>query len=185
MQQASNTYSPGEGVYEIRYGLLQPGDIPESFKRADWLNKLHEQQFQHYTRLEESVRREGFRNPVMCYEKHDGRTFPYGASRVYTAVKLGIAVPAFISDWVGTFKHFELITTVDQALTKFVDKPSVLEFHPQFGCQFWGCAHVHLSPEHLKQWTEYHTKQNTTHHFKRRMRDGQFYYADLGEKQSL
>lgn len=177
-------YDPGSGPYEIRYGFLQPEDIPDSFTMADWVHKKNEKQYQFYTRLEESVRREGFRNPVMCYEKRDERTFPYGGSRVWTAWKLRIPVPAIVSDWVGTFKNFEQIFTLDQALSKFLDKPTVLEFHPTLGCQFWGCAQTHLAPEHEAFWKELQRKQNASH-FKRRMSDGQFYYADLGERRSL
>jgi len=177
-------YNPGSGPYEIRYGLLQPSDIPESFYMADWVHKNNEKKFQFYTRLELSVKKEGFRNPVMVYEKPGERTFPYGGSRVYIAHKLQIPVPAIVSDWTGAFKHFELITTVDQALEKFTDKPTVLEFHPQFGCQFWGCAQVHLTPEHEAFWKQLQFKQNASH-MKRRMTDGQFYYADLDEKKSL
>ncbi len=176
-------YSPGHGPYKVRFGWLQPGDIPDSFTMADWVHKRNEKQFQFYTRLEESVKREGFRNPVMCYEKPGERTFPYGGSRVYVAHKLHIPVPALVSDWTGAFKHFELILSVDQALSKFTDKPTVLEFHPEFGCQFWGCAQTHLAPEHEAYWKEIQRKQNRGH-FKRRMQDGQFYYADLGEKKS-
>lgn len=176
-------YSPGSGAYEIRYGLLEPGDIPDSFVLSDWVHKKHEKQFQFYTRLEESVLREGFRNPVMCYEKHGERTFPYGGSRVYMAVKLCLSVPALITDWTGAFKHFELITTLDQALDKFTDKPTVLEFHPSLGCQFWGCTQTQLAPEHEAYWREIQRKQNVGH-LKRRMTEGQFYYADIGEKQS-
>ena len=177
-------YDPGSGPYEVRYGFLTPGDIPSSFYLADWVHKKNEKQFQFYTRLEESVKREGFRNPVMCYEKRGERTFPYGGSRVYMAWKLQIPVPALVSDWTGAFKHFEQILTLDQALSKFLDKPTVLEFHPVQGCQFWGCAQVQLAPEHEAFWANLQRKQNASH-FKRRMNDGQYYYADLNEKQSL
>jgi len=177
-------YSPGSGPYEVRYGLLEPGDIPASFYLADWVHKKNEKQYQFYTRLEESVKREGFRNPVMCYEKPGERTFPYGGSRVYMAHKLQIPVPAIVSDWTGAFQHFELITTLDQALAKFRDPPTVLEFHPTHGCQFWGCAQVQLAPEHEAFWKELQRKQNVSH-LRRRMHDGQFYYADLNERKSL
>ncbi len=177
-------YDPGSGPYAIRYGLLTPGDIPDSFTMADWVHKQNEKQYQFYTRLEASVLKEGFRNPVMCYEKPGERTFPYGGSRVWMAWKLKIPVPALVSDWTGAFKHFELVTTLDQALAKFRDKPTVLEFHPVQGCQFWGCAQTHLAPEHEAFWKEKQRKNNASH-LKRRMNDGQFYYADIQEKQSL
>jgi len=176
-------YDPGSGRYEIRYGLLQPTDIPAAFYLADWVHKKNEKQFQFYTRLEASVKAEGFRNPVMVYEKPNERTFPYGGSRVYMAWKLQSPVPAIVSDWTGAFKHFELITTVDQALSKFTDKPTVLEFHPVYGCQFWGCAQMHLADEHREYWREIQQKQNQSH-YKRRMNSGQYYYADLNEKVS-
>lgn len=168
-------YDPGSGPYEVRFGILQPDQIPESFVMADWVYKENEKKFQFYTRLEESIRREGFRNPVMCYEKPNERTFPYGGSRVYMAYKLQLPVPAIISDWTGAFAHFERINTAEEALAKFKDKPTVLEFHPQFGCQFWGCAQTQLLPEHEAFFAE-RQRKNDLGHMKRRMVDGQYYY---------
>lgn len=174
-------YDPGKGPYEVRYGLLTPDMIPASFTVADWVHKKNEQQFQFYSRLEESVKREGFRNPIMVYEKPGERTFPYGGSRVYVAHKLQIPVPAIVSDWVGTFSHWEKLETVDQVLAKFKDPPTVVEFHPWAGCQFWGCAQVHLADEHRTMWAE-RQRKNDLHHMKRRMTEGQFYYAATGER---
>jgi len=151
---------------------------------ADWVHKNNEKQFQFYTRLEESILREGFRNPVMVYEKHDERTFPYGGSRVYMAHKLQIPVPAIVSDWTGEFDDWELITTVNQALSKFKDLPTVLEFHPVQGCQFWGCEQVQLDKPHKDYFTHRQMKNNQSH-LKRRMTEGQYYYADINEKVSL
>lgn len=161
--------------------MLEPGDIPQSFILADWVHKKNEQQYQFYTRLEASIKAEGFRNPIMVYEKHGERTFPYGGSRVYMAHKLQIPVPAIVTDWTGAFAHWEEIKTVDQALSKFTDLPTVLEFHPTHGCQFWGCRQTHLAQPDQDMWVERQRKCNTAH-LKRRMVDGQFYYADLGEK---
>lgn len=177
-------YDPGCGVYEVRYGLLLPSQIPQSFYMADWVHKKNEKDYQFYTRLEESVLKEGFRNPVMVYEKHDERTFPYGGSRVYIAHRLQIPVPAIISDWTGAFKEWELITTLDQALSKFKDKPTVLEFHPTHGCQFWGCRQIQLLPEHQEFFAVRQFKNNQSH-LKRRMNEGQYFYSDINEKVSL
>lgn len=174
-------YTPGCGPYEVRYGLLTPDLIPRSFYLADWVHKNNEKQFQFYTRLEESIKREGFRNPIMVYEKPGDRTFPYGGSRAYMAHKLQIPVPAIVSDWVGTFKHWERLETVDQALAKFTDPPTILEFHPWAGCQFWGCAQTHLANEFKTMWAERQRKSDL-HHMKRRMTEGRYYYAALGEK---
>lgn len=172
-------YSPGSGPYEVRYGWLQPADIPRDFYLADWVNKRREAQFQFYTRLEESVRREGFRNPICMYEKPGERTFPYGGSRVYMAHKLQIPVPAIVTDWAGSFPNWERIESVEQALAKFKDPPTVLEFHPELGCQFWGCAQTHLTPEHEQCFAERQRKNNVSH-LKGRMTAGQYYYADIG-----
>ena len=177
-------YDPGIGSYEVRFGFLLPSQIPQSFYMADWVHKNNERQFQFYTRLEESVLKEGFRNPVMVYEKPDERTFPYGGSRVYMAHKLQIPVPAIVSDWTGGFKDWELITTVNQALSKFKDLPTVLEFHPTHGCQFWGCKQVHLAPKDEEYFTARQWKNNQSH-MKRRLTEGQYFYADINEKVSL
>jgi len=173
-------YTPGSGAYQVRYGVLLPEQIPHDFVMADWVHKKNEKQFQFYTRLEESVKAEGFRNPVMVYEKPNERTFPYGGSRVYMAHRLQIPVPAIITDWVGTFKDWELITSVKQALSKFTDLPSILEFHPQFGCQFWGCEQTQLSADHVAHWNNVTAKTDTCH-MKRRMTRGRYFYRATGE----
>jgi len=174
-------YSPGSGPYEVRYGLLLPQQIPHDFVMADWVHKKNEKQFQFYTRLEESVKREGFRNPVQVYEKPGERTFPYGGSRVYIAHRLQIPVPAIITDWVGTFEHWELVTSLEQALLKFKDLPSVLEFHPTLGCQFWGCKQVQLAPKHIEHWDNVTAKTDPSH-MKRRLTSGKYFYRATGER---
>lgn len=169
-------YAPGTGEYEVRYGLLTPDLLPNSFTSSSWFNKHNEKHFKFYTLLEESVARDGFRNPIMVYEKPRERTIPYGASRAYIAHKLQIPVPAIVTDWVGTFRHWERLETVEQALAKFKDAPTVLEFHTQFGCQFWGCYQAHLDPAHAAFFAE-RQRKNDLHHLKRRMHEGQYYYA--------
>lgn len=177
-------YIPGSGPYEIRYGLLKPEQIPDSFIMADWVYKKNERDFHFYTKLEESILKEGFRNPVMVYEKPGERTFPYGGTRVWIAQKLDIPVPAIISDWTGIFKDWELITTINQALSKFKDLPTVMEFHPQMGCQFWGCEQVQLEDKD-KEFFKFRQFKNNQSHLMTRMKDGQYFYADINEKASL
>ena len=151
---------------------------------ADWVYKNNECQYQFYSRLEESVLKEGFRNPVMVYEKPDERTFPYGGTRVWMAQKLKMPVPAIVSDWTGAFKDWELIITVNQALSKFKDLPTVLEFHPKMGCQFWGCKQTQLEEKNQLYFTHRQYKNNQVHLLSR-MKEGQYFYADINEKASL
>lgn len=98
-----------------------------------------------YTDLEKSIRKEGIRNPILIYAgwMNDGRWFrcptyikdqgmekllicvSSGGSRLWVSKQLGmINIPCIIIDHIDRFTHFEELTTVDQMLTKFKDKPN-------------------------------------------------------------
>lgn len=122
------------------FNLASPRYLPEIAKRWDgrlpWWHERYElvrdlcecryvelfnKRTGHYTRLEESIRREGIKNPVMLSagrlirrqplelppelrERTDNVVCEYmGGSRVYIAAKLGISVPAVVNDFTGVF----------------------------------------------------------------------------------
>lgn len=141
------------GTYRVKFGLLTPDLFPKGFVMADNIHRQNEKKYGFYSRLEESVKREGFRNPVLFWDK-PGNTgtaqVPYGGSRMYTAFKLDIPIPAIVCDWPPhnpAYDGWEDVNSVADVLEKFKDPPTVVEFRPD--CfHFWGCAQVQLEDEH-------------------------------------
>lgn len=119
----------------IRYGLLRPEQLPiEAINRSHAVNASVPKSF--YERLLKSVHQEGFRNPILVENINELKVV-YGESRSWAANKLNIPIPAFINDDKNEFTHFELITTEQQALSKFKDRPVKFRMGPPlffFGC---------------------------------------------------
>lgn len=119
----------------VRYGFLMPDELPpQSIKRSCTIGASVPKSF--YDKLIESVKREGFRNPVL-FDNLDEMKVIYGESRTWVAHKLQIPLPAFINDGRNNFNHFEEIYTEQQALSKFKDKPAKFRLGPPmffFGC---------------------------------------------------
>lgn len=121
----------------VRYGLLLPDDLPpDAITRSCTVNASVPKSF--YDRLIASVRREGFRNPVLFNNLAGEMKIVYGESRAWVAHQLGLPLPAFINDGVGAFAHFERIDTEAQARAKFKDQPVKFRLGPPMF--FFGCA---------------------------------------------
>ena len=108
----------------------------------------------HYSKLEESILAEGFRNPIIITCGHpirkklkhvppeirkinfkkwllmEGFT---GGSRLWVAQKHNIPVPCFINDFTGSGMYNLKISTIEQASTYYKDPPKRLSFHPTYG----------------------------------------------------
>jgi len=108
----------------------------------------------HYSKLEESILAEGFRNPIIITNglpvrkklKHippelrkvhsskwllmEGFT---GGSRLWVAQKHNIPVPCMINDFSNKGMYPIKISSIDQALLYYKDQPKTLSFHPRYG----------------------------------------------------
>ena len=101
----------------------------------------------HYKRLEESVKKEGFRNPLIItcglpvrkkithlppeLKKKDPASLlllegTTGGSRLWVAQKLKMAVPCLINDFTGRYPGKLQVLNTNQAMRFFTDKPSAL-----------------------------------------------------------
>jgi len=107
----------------------------------------------HYQKLEESILKEGMRNPVVVTcglpVRRDVKYLPpemrsadpkslllleslQGGSRLWIAQKHNIPVPCIVNDWTGRFTHSPL-TSVEEVMTLYKDKPSTVRFDPKLG----------------------------------------------------
>ena len=73
--------------------------------------------------LEESIRSEGYRNPIICYATPTGLYVAFGGSRVIAGRKAGkITIPAIINDYTGEFDHLPEVT-IENFTDWFTDPP--------------------------------------------------------------
>lgn len=100
-----------------------------------------------YTKLEESILREGFRNPLLVVAVKPGDIrIRYGGSRLMVAHKHKMEVPCIITDFQNCFPDAEILFTLDDVRAKFKDEPKRLFYQPQ-GLWISGCEHMHLMPK--------------------------------------
>ncbi len=96
-----------------------------------------------FTKLEQSVLEEGFRNPVLIYATESGNYVYYGATRTVVAKKHNLALPCVIADYAGKHTDGEELQTRDDIVSKFKDPPSHVVIKPD-QLNIWGCNHTHL-----------------------------------------
>ena len=77
--------------------------------------------------LEESVLREGFRNPIVVYALPSGLYLSFGGSRLYTAQRLNLMIPCLVVDYTGEFSLFDEVHGRNWA-EFFTDVPVYFEF---------------------------------------------------------
>ena len=130
--------------YRIRYvpdldsrfidNVIEPSER-ERLDRAEW-----------FARLEESIRRDGIRNPVILTARRTAEelslTPRYGGSRVWAAQRLALPVPAVIADFDDCFPEAPEIAPRDiRGLFRDPPKKIILKSH---GINVSGCADVHM-----------------------------------------
>jgi len=76
--------------------------------------------------LEESVKNEGFRNPILAYKCDGGFLLKFGNSRLQIARKLGIPIPALVVDHTDEYADCPEVT-MDNFHEFFTDVPKVFE----------------------------------------------------------
>lgn len=109
---------------------------------SSWLDKLNAKNG-FYTKLEESILAEGFRNPIFCIS--NGVTqCRYGTSRLWMAKRHGLKIPVIIADYDGRWDDLEELLTKEEILLKFTDKPALLELG-QAEMRIDQCPHSHLN----------------------------------------
>jgi len=118
---------PSEGGKIIKAGGVKFGLIRK--------HRTYREEF--YKAVEESVLKEGFRNPVCCIGVDEGIYAYYGTTRLAVAHRAHINVPCLIADYTGRISGEELMTKAE-VVYKFRDRPShvILEVERM---NVWGC----------------------------------------------
>lgn len=149
-------------TYQIRYGLLDSAAISDDVivknpqygkpigqwgsrpvkPPPDKVNRLNSENG-FYARLEASILKEGFRNPIFCNAYDFGTFCRYGTSRLWIAKKHKLEVPVIIADYAGIWDGLERLYTESDILNKFMDAPEILELNDD-EMRFDRCPHAHL-----------------------------------------
>lgn len=152
---------------KVRYGVLPSGSISDLVlvgnqhygkqqiagmgtrpvkPPIDWIKKLeHRNQF--YTKLEESILKEGFRNPIFCNSIAEGTFSRVGTSRLWIAKKHKLDIPCVIADYVDRWTELEELKTEEEIRAKFQDQPMNINLkEPNKIGHVWigGLPHYHL-----------------------------------------
>lgn len=176
----------GKIEYEIRYGIVPSREIFNLLapgiknKKPPYGDSEKEQQRDElraltyitrrnridgfYQKLEESVIRDGVRNPIatvagrLRIDRGMGKLPTpmqldpnkiwvcdfQGGSRLFMAQKHNLMVPTIIADFVGAFKDLEKLETADDMLAKFTDKPEQIRLY-DWGVYFHHIPNVHMT----------------------------------------
>lgn len=79
--------------------------------------------------LEDSIRSDGIRNPILVWSLSEGIFLTFGGSRVRAAVSCGLeTVPAIVNDYTGEFAENPLVTP-ENVESFFTDVPRDWEFN--------------------------------------------------------
>ncbi len=126
--------------FVIRYSVLSPGEYHYTRPYESWAPAYKRKYEVFYATLRESIEREGFRNPVLL----NNLNVLYGNSRAWLAHELDIPLPGFIRDFNGTLTQYEEVTTLEEVLKKFKDKPQI-KYDPPYVFNFFNDNHSALS----------------------------------------
>lgn len=119
----------------------------------------------HFTKLTESIKKEGFRNPVIVtigkprvrsmkcvpprYTKLDTKNWifmegNYGGSRLWVAQQLGMSIPVIMSDFPNEYPEYREIGKIDQLYNFFKDIPEKISVTRERGIEI-----TQLPPTHM------------------------------------
>lgn len=131
--------------YKIRYAVLPSRIITNAIKPDKNRIEKMENECQFFSKLEASVLKEGFRNPICINAQKRQLTNRYGGSRLMIAQKHNLDIPCIIADYDDIFPNEKEIRLVD-VRSYFKDPPRALYSKPE-GINMSGCEHVHLKED--------------------------------------
>jgi len=77
--------------------------------------------------LRESIRKEGYRNPIIVYATDAGNFLAFGGSRIHAGRDVGVkSIPAIVNDYCGRFRKSPKVT-LENFTSWFKDPPKFFE----------------------------------------------------------
>lgn len=131
--------------YAVKYLVLDPNDIKNPMGPSDHQIQHMNEENGYFTKLEESILREGFRNPINVWVKDNGdlTSWYYGGSRLMIAKKHNLFLPCIVSDPINKFPDAKILNGAEEIRSMFKDRPITVIFEEK-GMNISGCAPVHL-----------------------------------------
>ena len=96
-----------------------------------------------YTKLENSILKEGIRNPIFVQAVNTGSFCRYGTSRLWIGQKHKLKIPAVIADYGNYWSDLEELFNVEQIREKYLDQPEIVTIDQQM-MRIDKCEHSHL-----------------------------------------
>ncbi len=131
--------------YAVKYLVLDPNDIKNPMGPSDHQIRYMNEENGYFIKLEESILREGFRNPINVWVKDNGdlTSWYYGGSRLMIAKKHNLSIPCIVSDPINKFPDAKILNDAEEIRSMFKDRPITVIFEEK-GMNISGCAPVHL-----------------------------------------
>lgn len=130
-------------MYKIKYAIIEANIIENTIQPAqERIDKMKNW----FEKLEESILKEGIKNPVVINAKKDGIKSCYGGSRIMIAQKHGLKIPAIIADFDNIFPDAEVLTQPTHIIKKFFTPPAKIRQKPH-GISISGCKDIHIIKE--------------------------------------
>ena len=134
------------GPYVVKYAVLPSNEIENGLKPDEArIQRLNEEQG-FFIKLEGSIIREGFRNPIVVTATNKQVSNRYGGSRLMIAQRHYLDIPCIIADYDDIFPDAVVLKNVEEIRSYFMDQPKKILFKP-YGINMSGCEHVHLKDE--------------------------------------
>jgi len=118
-----------------------------------------------FTKLEESILKEGFLNPIFAFQFPSGLFSKIGTSRLWIAVKHKLEVPTIIANYVAKlpllskWNDLEELKSISDIESKFTHPPKIIDINPvepviQFGFHYHQGYHRWEDMEKVRNWNE-------------------------------
>lgn len=136
-------------MYKIRYCQdMDPHLIDNAVcPSKERIKKLNEEN-EFFIKLEQSILKEGFRNPIVIAAKKESIKCIYGGSRLMFAQKYDLKIPCIISDYDDIFPNAKILRGVPEIGKYFLDKPQKILFKPN-GIRVSVLTHYHLGEKNV------------------------------------
>ena len=131
-------------MYKIRYCQdIDPYLIDNAVcPSKDRIKELNEEN-EFFIKLERSILKEGFRNPIVIAAKKESIKCIYGGSRLMFAQKHDLRIPCIISDYDDIFPNDKILYDINEVRKYFLDRPQKILMKPN-GIRVSVLTHYHL-----------------------------------------